>query len=182
VTPLHFAVLLALGHAAESPTQAQRALLVGMTEIQARLPDVTFEAAHEKVTATPDDIGGLDLTYSYTPPTRAGAVDWMYHSIMVRRVIPQRPLDGDALLLAARSLSQSKGYALKRLESQPLQWTTSTQCFALQRAKATVGTLCVGERDHAIVLFAVDGLILKEAGSLDALFGERLKNLQRFRL
>lgn len=174
--------LSTLGHAGPPASDVQRALLVGMPEIQARLPDIQFDAAHETVVAAPDELGGLDLTYSYTPPSRAGAVDWLYHSLMIRRVIPQRPLSEDALLNAATSLSQSKGYALRRLETQPLEWTTTTQCFQLLRAKTTVGTLCVGERDHAIVLFAVDGLILKEQGSLDALFGERLKNLQRFRL
>jgi len=174
--------IVAVSQAAEPVSDKQRALLVGMPEIQARLSDIVFEAKHEKVVATPDDIGGLDLTYSYSPPSRAGTVDWLYHSLMIRRVIPQRPLDDEALLQAARSLSQSKGYSLQRLETEPLQWTTTTQCFALRRAQTTVGTLCAGERDHAIVLFAVDGLILKETGSIDALFGERLKNLQKFRL
>lgn len=182
MNPVSLLVVFALSQAAEPVPAQQRTLLVGMSEIQSRLPDIPFDSAHENVSAKRDDIGGLDLTYSYTPPSRAGAVDWLYHSLMIRRVIPQRPLDDEALGQAARSLSQSKGYSLQRLDVEPLQWTTTTQCFALQRSKTTVGTLCVGERDHAIVLFAVDGLILKEPGSVDALFGERLKNLQRFRL
>ena len=180
--PMKLLALLGLCYASEAPTERQRALLVGMADVQARISDADYQPEHEALTATTDKSGGLDLTYEYAPTSREGLVDWLYHSLMIRRVIPQQPLTDDDLLQAAKSLARTKGYGIRALATEPLQWTHTTQCFELLRSKQTIGTLCVGERDHAIVLFAVDGLLLKEEGSLDALMGDRLKNLARFRL
>jgi hypothetical protein len=69
------------------------------------------------------------------------------------------------------------------LSSPPLVWTTHTQCYLLRKKGISngVGTLCVGSRDRALVFFAVEGLVLREEGSVDALLGSTLDALLRFR-
>ena len=165
------------------PTEDQRALLLGMQQVVERLPELVYEPTDERFDVEEMDDGSIDLTYTYAPDHTRGTIDWLYHSVLVRRLIPSSLMAGDELEGAARALARTRGYQLEALATPPLLWTTHTQCYLLRRKgfRNGVGTLCVGSRDRALVFFAVEGIVLREEGSVDVLLGSTLDALLRFR-
>ena len=174
---------LALLASSAPPTEDQRPLLFGMQQVVERLPEVVYDPKDERFDVQSMDDGSIDLTYTYAPDHKRGTIDWMYHSVLVRHVIPRNLMAGDDLAEAARALARTRGYPLEAMATPPLLWTTHTQCYLLRRKGISdgVGTLCVGSRDRALVFFAVEGLVLREEGSVDALLSSTLDALLRFR-
>lgn len=164
-------------------TSEHRGLLVGLPELASRLEGLAWDRTAEKVEAARLADGTIDIHYTYAPEDSKGQVDYLHHNVMVGYHRPNKPHQVEDLELGVRVFSRSLDWVRVPLEPSPLTWGEVNLCYLVNKRNAgpPTGTLCVAAKDRYTVIYAVDGLLLKEPGSVDALLNEALGRTLRVR-
>jgi hypothetical protein len=164
-------------------TAEHRGLLVGMPQLASRLEGLAWDREAETVTSSRLADGTLDILYSYTPKDRDGQVDSLHHNVLVNYMRPSQAHDVADLELGVKLFTRSFDWERVPIEPSPLGWGEVNLCYLVKKRNTgePTGTLCIASKDRYTVIYAVDGLLLKDPGSMDALLGESLEKLLRVR-
>ncbi len=158
----------------------ERALLLGMEELTAMLPDITWDRPSQELRYFRRGNGTLDMEVEYIDPSEASAVPYLYHSVLIARQRPSVPPDPEHLAMGAESLARIWGAKLVPLDGV-LAWGDAQQCYGIQLGGEDEGTLCVAQKDRYTLMFGALGLLLQEPAVVDLLLQEQLAALKRYR-
>ena len=164
-------------------TTEHRGLIVGLPELATRLESLDWQRDAEHIEASRLADGTIDILYTYEPSSKDGQVDYLHHNVLMSYYRPSKAPDPADLELGLKVFARTLDWEHAPIEPSPLGWGQINLCYAINKRNggAPTGTLCGAVKDRFTVIYAVDGLILREAGSVDALLHEALDRTTQIR-